>query len=439
MTPLGIDDVLQLAPDAASAKAARGLVVPAKWSCLGCNDEAVWGECKGSGSNPYRVQVDRSGPAFKCSCPSRKFPCKHGLALLLMLAQQADGFDNGAPPQWVAEWLESRRGRAERQERRKLEQAATEADPAAAARREAARARRMADGAAELTRWLGDRLRQGLAALPGQPAPWEAIAAHMVDAQLPGLALRLRRTAAGIGQGQAWPARVLGEMGKLQLMCDGLARIDTLPPGARSDLRAALGVATDREAVLAEGERVADQWLVSGQCCDEEERLWVRRVWLHGLASGREALLVDYAHGGRNFDTNWTSGSVYAAELAFFPGTAALRALCADLPQPQPRAAGPAEQGLADALEQLAGHVAANPWQAPLPLLVDGGIPERGEDGWRLDADGSTLPLALGEDDGWQLLAESGGAALTLFGEWDGRAMRPLTAWRGAPVWVLQA
>jgi uncharacterized Zn finger protein len=27
------------------------------------------------------VSVDLSGPAFRCTCPSRKFPCKHGLAL----------------------------------------------------------------------------------------------------------------------------------------------------------------------------------------------------------------------------------------------------------------------------------------------------------------------------------------------------------------------
>nr|WP_279163542.1 SWIM zinc finger family protein [Rhodococcus erythropolis] len=27
--------------------------------------------------------VDLRGPAYKCSCPSRKFPCKHALGLLV--------------------------------------------------------------------------------------------------------------------------------------------------------------------------------------------------------------------------------------------------------------------------------------------------------------------------------------------------------------------
>ena len=52
---LTMEGVLALAPDEASAKAARGLIAPAKWPVLGANDAAVWGECQGSGATPYRV------------------------------------------------------------------------------------------------------------------------------------------------------------------------------------------------------------------------------------------------------------------------------------------------------------------------------------------------------------------------------------------------
>ena len=78
-TPLTSAQVLTLSPDEASSKAAKGLLSPAKWPTLGATDEAVWGECQGSGSKPYQTQVDVSGGGtrFKCSCPSRKFPCKH--------------------------------------------------------------------------------------------------------------------------------------------------------------------------------------------------------------------------------------------------------------------------------------------------------------------------------------------------------------------------
>ena len=78
---LTMEQITALAPDAASVKAGRGLVNSAKWPTLGQSANALWGECQGSGSKPYQVSVDLGGPAFKCTCPSRKFPCKHGLGL----------------------------------------------------------------------------------------------------------------------------------------------------------------------------------------------------------------------------------------------------------------------------------------------------------------------------------------------------------------------
>jgi hypothetical protein len=84
---LSADELLRLAPDTASVKAAKGLVIPTKWPRLGYDEAAIWGECQGSGSKPYQTQIDLSEPAFRCSCPSRKFPCKHGLALGLLYLQ----------------------------------------------------------------------------------------------------------------------------------------------------------------------------------------------------------------------------------------------------------------------------------------------------------------------------------------------------------------
>ena len=43
------------------------------------------GECKGSGKNNYITSadyIDQISPVFRCSCPSRQYPCKHSLALL---------------------------------------------------------------------------------------------------------------------------------------------------------------------------------------------------------------------------------------------------------------------------------------------------------------------------------------------------------------------
>lgn len=48
------------------------------------NKDLIFGECKGSGKSGYHTSADFSGdtPVFRCSCPSRQFPCKHSLAIM---------------------------------------------------------------------------------------------------------------------------------------------------------------------------------------------------------------------------------------------------------------------------------------------------------------------------------------------------------------------
>ncbi|WP_308168784.1 SWIM zinc finger family protein [Nonomuraea sp. NEAU-A123] len=126
------DQVLALAPDASSQKAAQGVAAPGKWTLRGMTDDVLFGACKGSGATPYMACVDLSEPAYRCSCPSRKFPCKHALGLLLMWS--ADGVPAAdALPPWAAEWVAQRTERAAK----------------AAAKLEAARARAAAEAAGD--------------------------------------------------------------------------------------------------------------------------------------------------------------------------------------------------------------------------------------------------------------------------------------------------
>ena len=99
-------DVLALAPDAAVAHAARGLAVPTTWSNLGSDDVGVWGLYRGTSAEPYEVMVDRAGPAWRCSCPSRKVPCKHTLGLLLLWAE--GNVPTTVRPERAARWLAAR-------------------------------------------------------------------------------------------------------------------------------------------------------------------------------------------------------------------------------------------------------------------------------------------------------------------------------------------
>ncbi len=308
-----------LAPDASSVSAARKLARPAPWSETGADARAVWGLCRGSGARPYEVAVDADGPAFKCSCPSRKLPCKHALALLLLRAE--GGVGEGEPPSWVTEWLD---GRSTRRPAR--EPGEPVRDPEAAAKRAAEREARVAGGVEDLRLWLRDAVRGGLAAprLRGWEE-WDAFAARMVDAQAPGAASRLRSLGnVAAARPDGWPERLLSGMGMLHLLCEAYAKAPDGP--LRDEVRTLLGWNASREEVLS-GPRVQDEWAVLARVVIEQERLRVQRTWLWGHDTERAALLLDFAPPGGSLTPRPPTGTSFEAGLAFYPGATPLRAL----------------------------------------------------------------------------------------------------------------
>lgn len=427
------EQVLALAPDASSAKNGRGLATDHKWSSLGTDQLAVWGECQGSGKNPYRAQIDLSEPAFRCSCPSRKFPCKHGLGLFLLLTEQPQRFAEQAPPDWVMEWLESRAQRSQKQVQKETKQKEQVADPQAQAKRTAARQQKVNAGVQELRLWLEDRVRQGLATLPQEPYQfWDTMAARMVDAQAPGLGRRLRELAGTTHGGARWCDSTLASMSQLYLLLQGYARIETLPTEVQDDLRTQIGWAVPQGEILARKAH-PDLWLVVGQRTQTEDRLRVRRTWLYGLGSATSALLLDFAYGQQPFEQTFLPGTCLEAELVFYSSAYPLRALIKTRQEAVVLTKGPpgfAEVGAAIATYSQA--FARCPWLEQFPLLLQGVVPVRAGERWLLqDAQGVVLPLSrrFEPQQSWQLLALSGGHPLTLFGEWDGVGLLPLSVW----------
>ncbi len=429
------DQVLALAPDAASAKAAQGLMSDGKWTTLGADAGAVWGECQGSGAKPYQAQVDLSALVARCSCPSRKFPCKHGLALLLLHAQGNPRFAGAPRPPWVDEWLQSRQDKAAKKAQA-VETATTRAaaDPEAAAaanaRRETARWKRIEAGTAELQRWIADQLRRGLAQFGReQRAEGEAMAARMVDAQAPGLSQRLHEALSAMTDGVKQMPEAIERLGLLQLLIEGVRRRERLPPARLADMRAALGWPIEKEDVLRDGEAVTDLWRVLGQCTLElDGRLGERRVWLQGVGTKRDALLQEFAYGGKGWEGTWQGDRCHAATLRYFPGSVPLRALAVDAAPDASAPPWPADANTA-AIDRASHAFAANPWLAHVPvLLTDASLVSRDE-GWRLHTDAGAFPLQIGDEDAWALLAFSGGHPVRAMGEWNGRRLRALSAW----------
>jgi hypothetical protein len=101
---LSLEKIEALAPDQGAVEAARKLLKPANWPKLAADSAGlVWGECQGSGATPYRVVISEVDAGFKCTCPSRKFPCKHSLALMWLRAEGKVAFSTADAPEWVRE------------------------------------------------------------------------------------------------------------------------------------------------------------------------------------------------------------------------------------------------------------------------------------------------------------------------------------------------
>ncbi|MEU2725347.1 SWIM zinc finger family protein [Streptomyces smyrnaeus] len=500
------EQVMALAPDDASRRAGSKLSAPGPWTEAGSGGGAVWGQCKGSGSKPYQTVVDLDGgqgPGYKCSCPSRKFPCKHAVGLLLLWAgDEAAVAEGSVPPEWADGWLSGRRQRANKKAAgngagtsgagdtsgepgaaRSAGEGATAGETArggeedarqraeAARRRAEQRAARITAGAEELEQRLADLLRGGLAgAEQSGYAPWEEMAARMVDAQAPGLATRIRELGTVPGSGEGWPERLLAECALLHLLTRGWMRADELPPPLAETVRSRVGLTVEAAELLADEQAlIRDAWLVLAQRDSDEGRLTVRRIWLHGRTTGRDALLLSYGAGGRAPELALPVGAALDAELAYYPGAGPLRAALGERHGAPLPGFVPPGAGIQQALGAYSEALRDDPWLEGWPCVLrevvpvpppgsgpaGGGTgPQRGggggaavrqargggsQDGWQLAAadEEIALPVAPGTSTAalWRLLAISADGPVTVFGECGHRGFAPHTAWsEGKPI-----
>ncbi|GAA0942217.1 hypothetical protein GCM10009550_13250 [Actinocorallia libanotica] len=282
-------------------------------------------------------------------------------------------------------------------------------------------------GVAELARWLRDQVAHGLAGAERAPhALWDEAARRLVDAQGPALADPVRELAAVPGTGEHWPSRLLEEYGLLHLLVRAHGRREELPPGLRATVRTRVGFTAAREEVLA-GPHVRDDWYVLGVRESERDGLRTRRTWLRGLSTGRPALVLAYGTSSRPLDPlDLRPGTAVDASLAFHPDAPPLRAVPATLHAP-PRTAPPPGSTVLELLDEHAAALAQDPWLDRWPAALSSVRLARSDGLHLIDTAGDALPLRTPAP--WRLLSFSGGAPLTLAGEWTPSGLRPLSAW----------
>jgi SWIM zinc finger len=418
------EQALAFAPDDAARKLSKGLGIPDKWKNLTTyNDRAAFGEMES-----YKAAIDllQSTPAFKCSCPSKKLPCKHAIGLLYLYASFKGAFEpSGAMPDWAGAWVEGR-------DKKHLKAQSTEDKPAEAtpeqlAKREKARDERldtMQNGLNELEQWLLDAIRQGMIALDAQPyAFWSDMAASMVNQKLSGVSTRIRQLATqNKGTDQRFDALMNG-LSDLYLLVKAFKNIEKMPPALVEDMMTAAGWNKKKDELQALS-TINDQWLVLGEVQGEEEGIKFRRMWCYGLYTQQIGLLLEFAFNS-GFETAMQTGKSYDATAIFYPSNYLQRLIftnyAENLTVNYPTKGYQNFDAFADA---HAFALSRNAWLRQFPALIDHVIPYQDSNNkYLIDKNKKSLVIYTTDAMFLKLLAVSGGAPISVFGEWENGAM----------------
>ncbi|MFW2177981.1 MULTISPECIES: SWIM zinc finger family protein [unclassified Moraxella] len=362
---LTLEAIQTLAPDQSSYDSAKKLLKPAKWSAQGGADNLnlIWANCQGSGSNPYYTVVDVNDHGYKCTCPSRKFPCKHALALMLMYVNDASQFTQTTPPTWVSDWLGRRRKTSKtattqaeatssnsNSKAKVTDSPIIDSEPTLSAeelaKKQATQVKRAeklkADtdsaiqaGLTEFEQWLQDQCRMGFGALiDNASSKCRQISARLNDAKATGFASRIDEIPATLANcPKAEQVHYLVQaFGRLVLLSQAWQTNPNDP-----DARRAMTSGESKDKVLENPNALKLQgiWQNIGEISEvRKDGLISYATWLVRLADPNNlepnipqfALLLDYQHpsAGKR-QTGLGFGNYMVGELCFYPSRIPLR------------------------------------------------------------------------------------------------------------------
>jgi hypothetical protein len=409
-------------------KEAKGIALPKFWYDLQGNGQVIWGIYRTS-QRTYETFVDLRFEqlGFRCNCQSRRNPCKHGIALLVLMLEFGDSFlITSAFPAELTDWLNRRTSRLTPKERSDEEEHELQA---AREKNWEKRLQQMAKGLEELELWLHDVIREGTATYLEKPNDyWSEWSAQLTNAKMGNLAKKVKGLQHLSGKENA-NEQMLMALGEIYLLVQGFFHIRELNDGFQQELLQQIGVNIKKQTLL-EQEGTKDTWRVLGIHEGMEEKLVYRRTWLFGQQTQQYALLIDFAWGNEPFEYNWMVNETVEATLVYYPTQYAQRALMKEFIQISEQIAWLGYTNVQSALEDYAKALAANPWLSVFPILFQEVVPIMRESQlYLVDAYKTMIPCWVETTTvAWQIVAMSANAPIEVFGEWDGHRLAPLGA-----------
>ncbi|MGY2134404.1 hypothetical protein ACW9KT_19395 [Hymenobacter sp. HD11105] len=420
------------------------LAAPGCWSALGQADSLGWGRGQ-QGEESWQAGLDftDSKTRFACSCPDSFPHCVHSVALLLLWVRMPQQFPVAPRPAAVRWWAAARAVDAAWQGAPTWYVYYHQAQHALEEPEEPLLLQRQQQGATALARWLRALIGEGLVhARYLFRSLWQNQVAALLEHDLPGLAIALRRLEKLRHAGEPAQGPLLAALGELYLLTQAFRQRAELPALLQQDVRQLAGYdQLARESVLALEPAVPDTWVMLAQRTWQETRFspWHhRRTWFWGPQSGRYALVVKRYFNYPEPSTTFQAQGQYAGNLHFYPSAYPLRAVPGNEgtflpPQPAHLPGGISPQQLT---QGYAAALAQQPWLPEWPVTLTRVVPVlTAPDQLQLYHPGEQVlvPVRGADHEEWQLLATGGGAAITVFGEWNGHALLPLASWASTP------
>ncbi len=191
MRPITEAQITALAPNPAAAQNGRKISQKGGFVRLeaSADDTFFLGECTGSGSKNYITTADFLDPAqpvFRCTCPSRQFPCKHSLALLYEM-MSGKAFAPCDIPEDILSKRQKKEARAAKAAETPREEGTKKSPPKVnkAARRK--KIQKQLEGLDLVEKLVRDLMNAGLGTMGGTALPaYRTLAKQLGDYYLPG-------------------------------------------------------------------------------------------------------------------------------------------------------------------------------------------------------------------------------------------------------------
>lgn len=312
-----------IAPKPAAFAAGKKLSNQGLWNEFGHSDRALWGIIKGSGKSPYFTQIDIKDLAYKCTCPSRQFPCKHGLGLLLLFSTLKEK-SLDTEPEWVEDWIDKRKNKVAQKEEKKLTPQEEQKRDAAKEKRADNRIMLVDAGVEELQLWISDLIRNGLLELPNKPkAYFDTVAARMVDAKAPGLASWVRALGSiDYASSDDWFDEAISILARVNLLLKTWNNKNNLTDSWLQSIKNLIGWSQSPKELMTDNEAyiIKDHWIVLGQERETIEDLVIMRTWLWGIETSKSCLVLNFGTPFSPLENPFIVGTTLKSEVAFFAG-----------------------------------------------------------------------------------------------------------------------